>query len=86
MLIECLENLCDDYLYRANEKAKIAVTRCIEILQGTPTADVAEVKHGEWIEIDYGNTFICDQCNVRFKNNLNYCPNCGAKMNGGNLS
>ena len=65
------------------------------------TADVAEVKHGEWVEttepLGYkevevvgctacGETFITDEdCDIDyFKTFFNYCPNCGAKMDGGN--
>ena len=52
------------------------------IVVGTPTADVAEVKHGEWIcleaEIGY---FACSECDHRIlRAECNYCPNCGAKM------
>ena len=45
----------------------------------TPTADVQEVKCGEWIDDT------CSQCGygVMPWNAINYCPNCGAKMDGG---
>ena len=57
-----------------------------------PAADVVPVVHGEWIvnpkrEYDY----ICSVCGGdapedRWRNNAiltPYCPNCGAKMDGG---
>lgn len=57
-----------------------------------PAADVAPVVHGEWIvnpkrEYDY----ICSVCDGdapedRWRNHAilkPYCPNCGAKMDGG---
>lgn len=58
---------------------------CIERL---PVADVAPVVHGRWIAD--GDFFICSQCEAEMnqKNSLgadnfkNYCPNCGAKMDG----
>jgi hypothetical protein len=55
------------------------------IIMGQPTADVAEVKHGKWIcleaEIGY---FACSECDHRIlRAECNYCPNCGAKMDGG---
>ena len=55
-----------------------------------PTADVAEVKHGEWkhypecssgiVEVDE-----CSECgdNYVFGDLYKYCPNCGAIMDGG---
>jgi len=53
------------------------------------TADVAPVVHGRWVRDD--DFFICAQCEAEMnkKNSLgvdnfkNYCPNCGAKMDGG---
>ena len=55
----------------------------ISKLKETPAADVAEVKHGEWV---YGEFDIphCSECGVEvMPNNVsNYCPHCGAKMDG----
>lgn len=75
--------------------AKHSVLR--EIAQ-SPTADVAEVRHGECV-IDRAEHIVpvgrknsikhisykCSECGRKFGNNkyLNYCPNCGAKMDGG---
>ena len=54
-------------------------------------ADVEEVKHGQWIEVDdgvligNGKHIECSKCGTwrKDKQKLNYCPNCGAKMDGG---
>lgn len=59
-----------------------------------PTVDAVEVVHGEWttIEDDYtGMTALeCSECNEEwwFEDDppikyYHYCPNCGAKMDGG---
>lgn len=50
-----------------------------------PAADVAPVVHGQWIE-DGSGIIICPECKRGY--NLiakftNYCPACGAKMDGG---
>ena len=48
-----------------------------------PSADVAPVRHGCWIECNYGLTFECSECKYPTEYNLtDYCPNCGAKMDG----
>ena len=51
----------------------------------TPAADVEEVRRGEWI---YGEFDIshCSECGYEITPNMisPYCPNCGAKMDGGN--
>ena len=56
----------------------------VEYLADLLTADVAEVKHGEW-SLKYegvGHYWECSECG--FKNcvmpRTNYCPHCGAKM------
>ena len=57
-----------------------------------PAADIAEVVHGRWIKDDFlsddvNNAEKCSQCGELigwFGNLPNYCPNCGAKMDGGN--
>ena len=56
-----------------------------------PSADVAEVVHGQWIKDDFlsddvNNAEKCSQCGELigwFSNLPNYCSNCGAKMDGG---
>lgn len=61
----------------------------LEYAESLPTADVAPVVHGRWIEDhDY---LKCPECGVMVKwdftffdiGNWNYCPNCGAMMDGG---
>ena len=54
---------------------------CLKSILQQPTADVVEVRHGEWIDL---NTieWQCSECNYRVMrwNNTPYCPRCGAKM------
>lgn len=46
-------------------------------------ADVEPVRHGRWIECNYGLTFECSECKYPTEYSLtDYCPNCGAKMDG----
>ena len=53
-----------------------------------PAADVAPVRHGRWgTHSDRPDSLICSVCNCGFDmwkhDPHNYCPNCGAKMDGG---
>ena len=56
-----------------------------------PAADVAPVRHGRWVHehISEGYAWvICSECEavihkILINKRLNYCPNCGAKMDGG---
>ena len=51
-----------------------------------PTADVVEVKHGEWVfnrhQAPNEKTYYCSLCAEGESDygRDNYCPNCGAKM------
>ena len=55
-------------------------------IDDTPTADVVEVKHGEWI-YDHWCEFKCSICGhwsqTEPRGKEKYCPNCGARMDGG---
>ena len=51
-----------------------------------PAADVAPVVHGRWVDAGRGIK-ACSNCNHGIKEHMacanHYCPNCGAKMDGG---
>lgn len=64
-----------------------------EVLSGMPAADVVEVRHGRWLMTDaYPHRVYCSECYATLIPNVewfktyniasNYCPNCGAKMDG----
>ena len=66
---------------------------CIDCVNSTPTADVVEVVHGVWVEgaEHFTNGFYeaeCNKCGTYISWNRgnsgewNFCPNCGAKMDG----
>ena len=58
-----------------------AVTR----VENFPSADVAPVRHGRWVrgETDTKQFFLCNRGRKREHWEGNYCPRCGAKMDGG---
>ena len=66
----------------------------IEIVASAPAADVAPVRHGRWInaypDIEPNPLFmygICSNCGFEqgLSDKLNYCPNCGTKMDEGKV-
>ena len=49
-------------------------------------ADVASVVHGRWMPFHSeaaGDIQYCSACEIGFDAKTDYCPNCGAKMDGG---
>ena len=54
-------------------------------------ADVQSVKHGHWVwesnyrdyDGDICSVYSCSVCSVHSDDTTNFCPNCGAKMDGG---
>lgn len=59
-----------------------------DFLNGIKDAKVEERVHGEWVSRGegYGWVFVCSECGFvdgyPFNDRHNYCPNCGAKMDG----
>lgn len=62
------------------------------ILREAPTIDVALVRHGRWVSVPHKLARVCSVCNrdepYKFADIdadvYDYCPSCGAKMDGGN--
>ena len=54
------------------------------VLGMTKTVDAVEVVHGRWIKYRCLLTteYICSECKEFYSYAHNYCPNCGAKMDG----
>lgn len=72
-----------------------AIDEVYKMVIRTPAADVAPVKHGEWIWHEEQFEYECSACHLSFDYNhtfdlfdhgfqyADYCPNCGAKMDRG---
>ena len=76
------------------EFANEQLTPLIEtLIQKQPTADVVEVRHGKWLtwEEQFPDRkptkknnlgVFCNNCHSHADNMTDYCPHCGAKMDG----
>ena len=55
-----------------------------EWLESLPAADVQEVRRGQWIPLEKEiGLYECSICGHKIlRAECNYCPNCGAKMEG----
>ena len=98
-LINRVTQMAIDYFKDHSIKGRISGCATYEIgneVQNMPTADVVEVRHGEWIKMsnnpDDGN-YYCSECHncidiatgreTPIDRDFFYCPHCGAKMEKG---
>ena len=82
---EAATNVACNILWKMNDLSTSVMAKA---LNSIPAADVAPVRHGEW-EIVVGSNgkedMVCTCCRVSqdLTGVFTYCPNCGAKMDGG---
>ena len=91
-------NLLFDGMKGTPRSKEIKISNVIERIEDFPAADVAPVRHGHWIRVKGiiqcdicgfglfpdGYFFENGECTHSNEQDyrLNYCPNCGAKMDG----
>lgn len=85
----------DEYIEReaairvVNGQSSLTMTRSnlIDLISKLPAADVAPVVRGRWVEYQIPPIICCSNCDWATgieEKSFQYCPNCGAKMDGGN--
>lgn len=73
-----------------NMAASRYLIQCFENKEKFPAADVVEVRHGEWIKHPYHKYWECNLCDGSAPVDCqkeefyqsDFCPSCGAKMDG----
>lgn len=91
--------MADEYIMRSIAIAKLTalevtnpfatIADAKRVLADMDAANVAPVVHGKWLtHSDRPDSLICSVCECGFDmwkhDKHNFCPNCGAKMDGGN--
>lgn len=56
------------------------VVEAKDVIKSLEPADVVPVKHGMWIPYRC-DMYECSKCRAWKKDDSDYCPDCGAKMN-----
>lgn len=62
------------------EQERLEFMGVYDCVKTTPTADVVEIKHGEWNRTT--SDYECSKCNYPMDYITPYCPYCGADMRG----
>lgn len=69
------------------EDPDLIIDEMIKVTQDTPAVDAEPVRHGRWILNKHYGDYECSECGagdftaLDFKQHrMNYCPNCGCKM------
>lgn len=77
-LIEAVK--CADII---SEKFNIPLADLVDVFAEIPTAEVVEVKQGEWLNIAFTQRYRCSLCgNETYFGKDKFCSECGAKMDG----
>lgn len=73
-----------DALYEKEYSTLCPLDEVSGVVDSIPTVDAAPVVHGRWEMTDYAYTWKCSECGGTYYSSwANYCPHCGAKMDGG---
>lgn len=79
-LFDAIEEL---YKFSAGKERK-AFSTVLDLINVQPFADVQEVRHGKWGRSILADDFFrCSVCGAVWNRKFEYCPHCGAKMDGG---
>lgn len=65
------------------KEAYSTMTDCVSLINNAPTIDAKPIRHKRWIYLDSEEgIFECSYCKERVAYPSDYCPQCGAKMDG----
>lgn len=85
--LDAIKARLEDLVDWCQDLRKPGLEQALAMLIEEPAADVAPVGHGVWVcvnKIDPISGYRCSKCRRRVGFDLTpYCPNCGAKMDGG---
>ena len=84
---EDMKNILDRF-YTHDAGYEDALDNVDDWMDAPPTVDAVEVVHGRWVEDTATDMIACTECGHAWNTidncteTFNYCPNCGAKMDG----
>lgn len=80
-----------DVYMTGDKEIRVSWNDAVYLVTIAPTIEVEPTKHGHWIRLNGDSRFMCSVC--KWKENVptcngeptiwDYCPSCGARMDGG---
>ena len=92
-LIEAICKKCPEYDFKPDATDTVSGCLTYDVIASAPTIEAQPVKHGHWIKKDI--FYVCSECGIELIDDwfeqiaifqdgyMPFCPNCGAKMCGG---
>ena len=87
--VEAIIKRLQDWVCYSNKEYRRGLYECKDIIHALPS--VSAERSGEWqrklahyTDGSHGYILKCSVCEEEWLSETNYCPNCGAKMKGGN--
>ena len=85
-----LDDMLEQFDKRASklvEDRRVSVEAMREFIYNRPRANVKEIIYAHWVPTEYPFMNECEDCSscgyrTVWGHRYNYCPNCGAKMDG----
>ena len=86
-LLDYIDKRIPKLIASSDGKHIVCVETIREVIVNFPTADVAPVRHGHWVKekpdvLIHWHCSVCENCYYLEEPNADYCPRCGAKMDG----
>lgn len=91
-----IDDMCEDCGAFVNGACDKDVCASVLWVRDAPTIEAEPVRHGRWVPLSYDghingypvyDEWECSECHFACEGEgeppLNYCPNCGAKLDGG---
>lgn len=87
--LDAIKARLEDLVAWCQDLRKPGLEQALAMLNEEPVADVAPVVHGRWVTHYRSGTpvaegYVSTCCDMWNNHKRNYCPSCGAKMDGGN--
>lgn len=84
-LKDAVKRYADEPIKKKDRKCQAICLDMLGTIDAQPTIDALPVAHGEWIydgKFAELNKFYCSKCKRTEFRMSDYCPNCGARMDG----